>query len=430
GAAIARLHCAGIVHHDLHAGNILIENACSDGPKNAYVTDLQSVTIQPRSGHASADPMHKDRQANLAVIIAALRHKLPQSTIKHLIGGYLKTIQPHQVMSDDKLQNYYLKLMTLARRHDARVMRARERRCLRNSRYARHIKLSDGWSAQVYLQYRYPKDEYLASRLTFTVDDWRNALAKPERLLTEGTVIKQGGHNTVREMELQIGSHSIPIIIKHTRVRSGLRGFWQALRRSRAMRQWLWAHALIMRDIPTAWPLAAMEHFRWGFIFESIFITEKIPDSQNLKLTLLENQNLPQKSRQRYDLCRKLGEILRNLDQFGLNHRDCKVSNILIQKTQDKQDNILWLPYLIDLDGLSRLYWLRYFRHYQTIIRLAASSLELDNITNRDRVAVFSGYILQNLQTKRVFRHPNSERERQLWRYLSRQARKRSGLEN
>ncbi len=421
GGAIAQLHCAGIIHQDLHAGNILIENARNDRPKKAYLTDLQAASVESRSGHPSADPAQKNRQANLAAIVAALKHKLPESTWQHLVDGYLRAMQPHQTMNEEQRRRYDWKLQALARRHDEKVMRSRQRRCLRNSRYARRIKLADGWSAQVYLQHRFPKEEYLSSRLTFTADDWKNALVKPEALLAGGTVIKQGGHSTVGETELQMGSHVLPVIIKHIRVREGLRGWWQAVRRSRALRQWFWAHAFIIRDVPTAWPLAAVERRRWGLAFESIFITEKIADAHNLKIALLENQNLPPTPRDRYELCRKIGELLHQLDYFGLNHRDCKVSNILIQKMRGENDNTFWRPYLIDLDGLSRCYGLRFFKRHQAIIRLAASSLELAHVTRRDRVAVFCGYLSDNYQTKHIFRRGDCEKSRRVWRQISRQ---------
>jgi tRNA A-37 threonylcarbamoyl transferase component Bud32 len=399
GTVVGRLHCAGIIHHDLHAGNILLVLAGPDQAVQGYVTDLQSVTIEERGGHASADPFLPRRQVNVAMLFASLRHKLAPNLLTQFVESYLATVQPHRHWSAAELADYYQLLQPLADRRDRRILASRDRRCLRESRYAGRIKLAEGWSAQVFLQVRHSDSRFQSSFCKFSRDAWRAALADPTTLLG-GELLKQGNHNSVYANMLRIGTAKLSIVTKHARHRQGTSGFWQALRISRALRQWQRAHALLARDILTAWPLAALERFEHGMLRESIFLCERIPESYNLKLMLKYGDHLPSDARDRALLAVRVGRLLAQLRRSGFRHRDCKASNILVRRERAGRER--YQPYLVDLDGLTLppdLY--RWFVQrspqagHEALIRLAASAVQLPHVRLRDFVGVFRAYVRQ-----------------------------------
>lgn len=391
GRLLARLHCSGIIHHDLHAGNILITHDVNNR-YDAFITDLQGVKIESRSGHASADPRRGNRMSNLALLIAALRHELEEADIKALIRWYLAEIQPKRKWGESVFEDFFAKICSFAEKHDRRIIKSRERRCLRNSRYARHIKLDCEWSAHVFLQHRHPKMDWLATRHKFTPEQWRQTLSDIPALLEGGELLKQGSYNRIISKELQVGPNHLAVVIKHIKLRKGWRGILQAIRDSRAKRQWHRSFMMLFRDLPTAWPLAVIERHKAGFLRESIFISEKITHSYNLKLALLNNGPLPKTPKNRYELCRELGRLLALLRRSGLKHRDCKASNILLQiRTVDGKTS--WKPFLVDLDGLGYDYLPFQQRRHQAIVRLAASVLEMPTVRKTDLIAVFDSYL-------------------------------------
>lgn len=391
GRLIARLHCSGIIHHDLHAGNVLLRMD-DNGGYEAYIIDLQGVKIESRSGHASAEPRRANRMANIALLLAALRHELDEAHLKIFIQSYLAVMQPKRVWNEPAFNDFNHILSTIADKHDRRCIRSRERRSLRNNRYACRVKINNFWSAQVYLKHRHPKPDWLATRYEFTPQQWQQTLSDIPALLEGGELLKQGKHNRVIAKEIQIGETQLSVVIKHIRLHRGLRGIAQALRRSRALRQWHRSFMLLLRDLPTAWPLAAIEHRQFGLLRESIFVSEKITQGHNLSFSLRNGGPLPQTTKQKYELCRNLGKLLGLLRRSGLNHRDCKASNVLIQR-QLHPEGETWKPFFVDLDGVSRQWGPWRLARHQAIVRLAASVLGQNSVRRLYLAAMFDSYL-------------------------------------
>jgi len=413
---IARLHCGGILHHDLHPGNFLLTLTVGADKPTAYITDLQNITVEPRYGHASVDPYRRDRASNLAMILAALRHKLTPGQQKFFIDAYLHAVLPHYLYSSEQLADYFVNLQYLADRHSQRLCRRRDRRSLRDSKYSRRVKLTHGWSARVFLQVKHPLADSPASNCRFTISDWLGALKDPAALIQPGRILKLGGKSTVIARSIQLGQRKLQIVAKHARAPKGPRRCWYALRRSRALRHWHRAHALIHRSLPTAWPLAALEHRRFGLLSESILLCEEISNAQNLSTMLTKSSDLPGPGPGRRQLARQLGYLLAELRLKGFGHRDCKISNIVVCRMPGAES--IYKLYLVDLDGLRLKRFPGFDHRHEALVRLAASALPAASLTLKDFARTFKTY-LNHLNLDEAH---NPGLRRQLWQKLNRAA--------
>jgi lipopolysaccharide heptosyltransferase I len=498
GKLIAQLHRAGIKHSDLHTGNILLQ-AETPSHKNgreqlqAYITDLQNISIKsptwifPRMTSGFAGAFRRWRIRNVASLLAGVqpltdkyrRRGTPDSIktdpLYEFVKAYLTTLRelerwssaelPGTVSEDsqrvgqsptlpvgntDRAERDYLRrLMAIVVRYQRRFYRSRDRRPLRSSRYFRKLKLPDNWSSYVYLQSRYPADFSVASRCRFTAEQWRQALADPESLLQSGKSLKEGGRNTVIVKTLTVGSTLLQVVIKHTRPYSGNniinrfmavgRGLWEIMSRSRAVRQWFRANALISRLIPTAWPLAALERREGLRVKDSIFICEWIPDSANLAQIITQRQ-LAKDSKYRKALAEQLGKLLGMLRYQDFRHRDCKATNIVIQTPPSRTPANKRLSgimsgggvgrcraFLVDLDGLRpRLFHSRFAGH-EALVRLGESVLSYyKHVTLADYARVFRNYI-RYLELPETH---NRALRRKLWDKISKQVRKKVAKNN
>ncbi len=458
---VALLHCGGIIHTDLHPGNILLVNPQSDSELSkttAFISDLQGATIEQRGGHASADPNKACRIKNLAMLLSGLRYNISPNKQLRFVSAYLRAMQPHRNISAADLQSYFHAVSSFADRQDWRIWASRNRRCLRNSRYARKIELPDNFSARVFCQIKHPPGDSVAAKLKFEPEHWREALANPLSL-TEfplqsyydsngdssnngpaqaGAVrlLKKGNHNTVIAKELEINNLKINIVAKHSIHRSGIKGFWQSVRRSRALRQWQRAHALLIRGIPTAFPLAALEQRNALLLKQSILLCEEIPNCRNLHQMITQN-TLPASRYERTGLIIQLGQLLASLRQSNLRHRDCKATNIVIRSFADPSKptgNSDFQPYLVDLDGLrsylvpARLIrmiqkFTPHFPGHEALLRLAGSvlSYKSSDITRTELMRCFLAYYY-SLRTRQSHKHLS---KKGLWRILSAELQKK-----
>ena len=385
--AVARLHCAGIEHRDLHPGNILLPSEPADQPPQAWIADLQGSRLEQRGGHASAEPLRRWRIKNIAVLTAGLQTRLADRQIETFLRSYLNWVQPHRQWQPGPRQDYLNRVRRWADRQDRRIIARHDRRCLRPSRYAAPLQLPDGSTAQVFLQTRHPRPASPVSANVFQLDQWRTALTNLPQILEPGTKLKSGPDRSVIAATLQIGARQVPIVAKVTKTPPGLLNLLRRLGRAPALAQWHKAHQLIARRIQTAWPLAALQQRRHGLVQQSIFLAEHVQPGHNLKLMLLDGRSLPTDPRIRRAAARALGRMLAQLTRAGLRHRDCKASNIIMRPQADR-----WQPWLIDLDGISPRRWWHEPHNHQALVRLGASVSYLPFTRPRDYAAAFAGY--------------------------------------
>jgi len=414
---VAKLHRAGISHPDFHPGNIILTpgDAQKEFYSSAYVTDLQKIRLCQRPSQTEADPRQFWRMKNLAMLVAGLRKRISDEHLSLFIETYFRTIQPKAKPSPELLHNFKHDIDLLANRHRMVILNRKDRRSMRNSRYCKTIRLGRGWTAQVYCQSKRPVPFSNLSRCQFTPEVWKNALKDPENLLQNAEIIKKGTWNTVASGQLRMGNQIIDVVLKHSQVPRTWKGFFKGFYRSRAMRNWYRANLLIHRDIPTAWPLAAMERTKWILSHDqSILISQKIRESQTL-LRLVKSKKLPPLGKRRDALSNQIGNLLGKLYLYRIRHRDCKATNIMVQPTDE---NTRDLVYLIDLDGLQKHLPYITIHPHQAIIRLGISLGDQNGIFTRDSVRVFRAYFRTIMQSESLWGKHNRMYKKELWKLL------------
>jgi len=151
-----------------------------------------------------------------------------------------------------------------------RFWQHRDRRCLVNNRYYRRIHSAAGRGYAVTAVDR---------------DVLAPLLADPDAPFQQQgvTLLKDSHSSTVAEFDLVVNGVSRRVVYKRFRV-TDWRDPWKSLlRRSPALRSWVYGHGLRERCLLTARPLAVFHRRRHGLAYEGYLLTEKIPDAVNLQ---------------------------------------------------------------------------------------------------------------------------------------------------
>jgi tRNA A-37 threonylcarbamoyl transferase component Bud32 len=166
---------------------------------------------------------------------------------------------------------------------------------------------------------------------------WLNFIQNPDAIFQHPTTqtLKAGRSSTVIKVVLD----GKELVIK----RYNLKNTWHRLRRTlratRAITSWRLSQKLNLFGIPTAKPVAYIEHRYLGFRGKSYFITEYIPGSHANEFFMLHQHNFKKID----EMVASITTLLKNLLKLKLTHGDLKTTNILITPTDR--------PLLIDLDG-------------------------------------------------------------------------------
>src|SRR5439155_3212374 len=89
-------------------------------------------------------------------------------------------------------------------------------------------------------------------------------------------LLKDSRSSTVAELELTVGGVPRRVIYKRFRVTAWSDPRANLVRRSPALRSWVYGHGLRERCLPTARPLAVLHRRRRGLSYEGYLLTEKI----------------------------------------------------------------------------------------------------------------------------------------------------------
>ena len=261
-----------------------------------------------------------------------------------------------------------------------RLRRKEMSRITRDNAYFGRLIFSS-WSGYFFKYRKFPVRWSLISRLHITEENWQEEWPRLIRQLDSDQfrIIKQSASGQVMEGQIILGGKPLDVIIKRPRRKYIHRYFNELGRGSRSRRAWNKAWSLIIRDIPTAWPLLLMEKKRFGYVTDQLVIFEKIPGKSLGKIALKELSRLD-----RDRLFWRAGHLLRELERFGLYHWDAKASNFIIFP-----DSALGLtPLLIDVDGIRKIRWTR-----SSIHRLLTSMREVQADYNpSDSYALCRGY--------------------------------------
>ena len=386
GRLVGRLHACGVIHHDLHSGNLFIR---TDGPGMRLVLmDLHRIALHRRARRAT-------RAANIAQLMYDRLDVTTRTDRLRFLAAYLDAAG-----AEGSLAGWVWLIEGAAWRHMKRQYRQRDSRVFKNNRYFSRIRLPGGWRGHVVLASKRQLGGSEVARHILDRDDWKALLADPLALLDGEDVelIKDSPTSRIVRRRITMGDRSYDVFIKQPRARNTWKWFCAAWRSSRPLKGFALGHALLTRRIATALPMAALERRSACFLRESILITEAVdaphlydfmsawlssPPKRNTGLTVPQQRQLAQ------DVLWQLGRMVQKLHDNNFAHRDLKATNIRVRWQPGTSPEIV----LIDLDGLAQVRFMTLRRKYRGLMRLNVSLLQCPAVNHAGRLRMLLGYL-------------------------------------
>jgi tRNA A-37 threonylcarbamoyl transferase component Bud32 len=386
GRFLTRLHAAGLIHHDLHPGNLLVRMT-ADGEPMLWLIDLHAVRLGPACRWPA-------RRENLVVFNRYFQLRASRS-------DRLRFWRSYAAAAGDAIPEparfTVTRLESDTERSNLRLWRKRDARCRRSNRYYRRIN-SDAVRG-------FAVRNLDPSALAALTADPDAAFERPGV-----RVLKSSRSSTVVELDLTAGGASRPVVYKRFRV-TDRRDPWLGLvRRSGALRSWVYGHGLRERRLPTPRPLAVFHRTRRGLPHEAYLLTEKVENAVDVREFLRRMiGNDPEQSREgakqsggiRCEFATSceiraraaaLARLLCQMHQRGLSHRDLKASNLLTSTALG--DARFWF---IDLVGVRRHDRIGRRRKVRDLMRLHVSLLSHPLITRTERLRFLKTYLQAGL---------------------------------
>jgi hypothetical protein len=147
---------------------------------------------------------------------------------------------------------------------------------------------------------------------------------------------------------LNIGGHTIPVIVKHPRRKYWYRWVNEIGRGSRARRAWVRSWEMIARHVPVAWPMLLMERRTMGYVTDALIVFERLP-GKTLHHADLDAMDAPARD----TIFRRAGRTLRKIESHGFAHLDAKSTNFIVLHDEKAGP----APVLVDMDGIRPRRW-------------------------------------------------------------------------
>ena len=420
---ISQMHACGVIHRDLHCGNILVSG--DSNPPKLVLTDLHRLTHRVGLTRLA-------KTANLAQLLHDLRDTTTRTQRLRFLKHYLACSK-----SRGTLRGWEYLIDQMARRYTRKHRAHRDRRINRKNRYFAPVSPAPGWKGHVVLASKHCPPGSTAGTHVFTRAQWEAILAQGPSLL-EGEdvkVIKDSPSGRVVQRKLKVGDIELEVHIKRPRRKQSWKILMDCFRASRPLRAFRLGHQMMTRGVDTALPLAAMERRIGPFLTDSILITETVHASHmnqflHIRLAHVADPQLAglseaEQSTVAQNVLRSLGRMVRRLHDNNLVHRDLKSGNILVHWTPEDGPSVI----LIDLDGLKRVSRITMRQRFQGLMRLNVSLLQCTAVSHAGRLRMLLGYLrrpgagriefkpywrlLQNWSAQKLNQQITSRRKRQ-----------------
>lgn len=407
GKLVAKVHDAGILHHDLHAANLLVR-VTPNHRVELFVIDLLAVKMGP--------PLDwRQSRENLVMINCWFTLRVNRADRLRFWKAYFEARNLGRWQRDAYGAKHYAKdlreIEELSWQRNLRFWHRRDKRCLVNNRYYRKVQGPGVVGHAV--------NEIAAEDLAVLLQDPDapfHALASGSGKGAGGAgtepavnVLKESASSTVIEMDFPVNGQLRRVIYKRFRVTSVKDPLASLFRATPALRSWIHGQGFRERGLPTARPFVVLHRRKVGMLCEGYLLTEKIAHAGDLHELMASSRALPPGRRVKLvrQLVERVARTIRALHQRQLSHRDLKAANILVRRfdapanepsaySQDIE-NLLYMPesaiWLIDLVGVETFTELSKARRVQNLARLNASFVGNDTITRTDRLRFLFTYL-------------------------------------
>ncbi len=394
----ARAHQSGVDHRDFHTGNVLVRAGGpqdSDRPQSPelFLIDLPSVRLsRGLSWSRSA--------AGLVMLGSAWAALASRSDYGRFWRAYL-TERPELRLADVRTAARGLWRQIGQRRR--RVARGRDKRSLVDNRSFYRIVRGDARAIAV---------------AEFPRGDLGQLLDDPQLPLLRGLhqPCKLAHRNVVVETELALAGQRTHVAYKRVRPKNWWKAVLFRFRPSPAREAWYFGHALLLRGIATARPLALVERRWFGLRSEGYLVTQWIEGATNLHLFAWRLGERPQAERRRRtrQTAVALGRLVGRMHGWHVSHRDMKACNVLVVERPDGVECSL-----IDADSVRITRRLPRWLQALNLARLAVSFVAHPWVSNGDRLRFLRAY-LSELSRGDSRWHPADWKP--LWRRVARSA--------
>lgn len=393
----AAAHRAGVDHRDFHAGNLLVRvsHAAADGlaVPELFLIDLPSVRL-------SRGMSWRRAAAGLVMLGAAWSAIASRSDCWRFWRAYLRE-RPELRLAD--MRRTALQLIDRIGERRRRVARGRDRRSLGENRDFYRLR-EDGAAANAVRDL--PADQ-LQRLLADPCEPLVNGLHRPYKLAHRSVVV---------EGRLPLGGAATRVAYKRVRAKNWWKALLFCFRRSPALEAWYFGHALLLRGIATARPLAVIERRWFGLRGESYLATQWIDGAVNLHVYAWRLAKRPPSERQRRtrQTAAALGRLVGRMHGWRVSHRDMKACNVLVVERPDGVDCSL-----IDADSVRIGRRLPGWLQALNLARLAVSLVAHPWVSNGDRLRFWRAYLSELSRGDSRWRRDDWK---PLWRRVARAA--------
>ncbi|MCS6977855.1 MAG: hypothetical protein NZM31_12735 [Gemmatales bacterium] len=355
---IGTLHGHGVLHDDLHAGNLLLAEGV-DGLCHPHVIDLHAVRFVRRLSHRQA-------WSNLVMLNRWFIQRSHRTDRLRFWRRYVAVCSRSGFAPKDARETAK-QLETATWQSCLRFWRNRDRRCVSQNAYFRRVRHG-------------PCVGYAVRDLPEELI--RELASDPDRPFVQGqNLLKASKSSAVAVICRHVHGQARRFVWKRFSVTRWSDPWVHLVRPTPALRSWINGHRLRECGLPTPRPLLVLHRRRFGLIQESYLLAEFVEGARSLRQSWESTPSHEARQRLLADTARLIGEMHRR----GLSHRDLKAANILA----DSQGRL----FLIDLVGMERLRKVDRRRKVQNLARLHTSFCLDAGLSLSDRLRFLRTYL-------------------------------------